>query len=62
MTNLAGTADLKNLDYECYREVIDTFEGACGKMPESSYRNFKYFAEYCSVSTANKNLDLVGFF
>ena len=32
---------------DCYRRIIDAFEGKCGKVAENAMKHFRHFAEYC---------------
>ena len=43
-----------NTDFTCYKDMISSFEGACGKFTEYGYKYMRVFYDLCNAESANK--------
>jgi len=45
--SLTGVYDSANINFECLRETIDSYEQKCGKFSDYGLSFVKHFAEAC---------------
>lgn len=56
---LTGTYDAENINFECLRTSIDTYEARCGKFTDYGLMFAKNFAEACERFSAEEVINTI---